>query len=71
MKSQSRPAPARLLVMGLLVLGLGACAAVSPERRITQADGLADAGIAFADTLPPLYDAFFLQSVQADSIGLE
>lgn len=71
MKSQPRHAPASLLVMGLLVLSLGACAATSPERRITQADGLADAGIAFADTLPPLYDAFFLQSVQADSIGLE
>ena len=71
MRSHSRHVPANLLVVGLLVLSLGGCAAVSPERRITQADGLADAGIAFADTLPPLYDAFFLQSVQADSIGLE
>ena len=68
MNSHPRHVLANRLVMALLILSLGACA--SPERRISQAGDLADAGIAFADTLPPLYDAFFLQAVQADSLGL-
>jgi hypothetical protein len=63
-----RPGLAALAAIAIVTLGLTACA--SPERQINQAAGLGEAGIKMAETLPPLYDAFFSQAVEADSLEL-
>jgi hypothetical protein len=63
-----RPRLAALAAIAIVTLGLTACA--SPERQIHQAAGLGEAGIKMAETLPPLYDAFFTQAVEADSLEL-
>lgn len=53
----------------LLAFVIAGCA--SPERRINEAAELAEAGVEFCETLPPLYDAFFRQMVEADSLELK
>jgi hypothetical protein len=63
-----RPRLAALAAIAIVAAGLAACA--SPERQINQAAGLGEAGIKMAETLPPLYDAFFSQAVEADSLEL-
>lgn len=52
-----------------LLLSFAGCA--TPERKISQAAHLANAGVAFCETLPPLYNAFVRQMVEADSLELE
>jgi hypothetical protein len=58
----------RFLVVVLPLLWLSACA--TPAQQVDQARQFASAGVAFCNALPPLYDAYWLQSVQADSLDL-
>jgi hypothetical protein len=57
-----------LMVVLLLSAALAGCA--SSQRQVGQAGALGDAGVAFADAMPKLYDAFFLLAVQVDSLEL-
>ena len=59
-----RRAAGRSAGLGLLLFVVAGCA--SPERQINEAAELAEAGVAFSETLPPLYDAFFRQMVEAE-----
>lgn len=58
----------RFLLVLLPLLWFAACA--TPAQQVDQARQFASAGVAFCDALPPLYDAYWLQSVQADSLDL-
>lgn len=59
----------RLLSITAILIVLGGCA--STQREVSQAAALGDAGVALTDTLPKLYDAFFLLAVEVDSLDLE
>ena len=69
-EARQRRAARRSAGLGLLLLFVVAGCA-SPERQINEAAELAEAGVAFSETLPPLYDAFFRQMVEADSLELK
>lgn len=55
-------------LVGILLI-VSACATV--QERADKANQLAVAGVAFTDTLPPLYDEYFRLGVEVDTIVLE
>lgn len=58
----------RVLLTLILTLFLSACASV---QTVEYADKIADAGIAYADTLPQLYDESFVIKVTANTLYLD
>lgn len=63
-------AASRCLHIAALVI-LGAISGCSNPTVIKQASAVAEVGIAYADTLPSLYDESFELAVRADSLVLE
>ena len=61
-------ASARLFAALTLALALSACSMTS---KVAPADAFANAGIAYADAVPSVYDESFVLAVTADSLVLD
>ena len=61
-------ASARLFAALTLALALSACSVTS---KVAPADAFANAGIAYADAVPSVYDESFVLAVTADSLVLD
>jgi len=71
-RSGALPRPARGIARAIVVLSIAASlVACAGTAKIEEVQKFADAGIAFSDAMPPLYDESLKVTVETDSLVLE